>query len=446
MMKKKQKSKGREKSQTPAPKPSESFYKKILALLKKHKWIIILVLFAKISQEIIKIIQPVPIKLFDRHILSLIYEQTPVFDILKEQDWMIYSYFLTVILFVAIFLFKFRKSRYSKILYNLLLSGIFIELLNILTEFKVIHVFRFQWPAPIDTNFSDIYFDLFILTLLFLLWQYFLGTAIFRCLSKWGRKYLPLTFGYLNYAFSYVVILMLVFLFIAYVTRSLFVLEPQKKFIIALIFGFLLSFSPFIWKIVRNEKEKKKKEEKKKNEKENEGHLAKMIYKHRRSPAVTIVLVVGLYFLGSIVMSDLESSYHTHLKQILEVGNFAEDYLLINSNESPRLFRKRNPIYKDFEAGKTPYIIGNKFQVLAKRMDKKPIIVEISPEIHTDLAARELSYKLMKSGRTTFIVSYSDISEMKQKKTLARILKHTGTILLVNDSHLNREDRTRLLN
>ncbi len=50
-MKKNQKSKGREKSQTSGPKPSESFYKKILALLKKHKWIIILVLFAKISQK-----------------------------------------------------------------------------------------------------------------------------------------------------------------------------------------------------------------------------------------------------------------------------------------------------------------------------------------------------------------------------------------------------------
>ena len=215
-MKKNQKSKDLEKIQTPAPKPSESLYKKILALLK---WIIILVLFAKISQEIIKIIQPVPIKLFDRHILSLIYEQTPVFDILKEQNWMIYSYYLAVILFAAIFLFKFRKSRYSKTLYNLLLSGIFIELLNILTEFKIIHVFELQWPIPINTNFSDIYFDIFILILLFLLWQYFLGTAIFRCLSKWGRKYLPLAFGYLNYGLPFLIIPMLVFLFIAYVTR-----------------------------------------------------------------------------------------------------------------------------------------------------------------------------------------------------------------------------------
>ena len=440
---KNQKSKAREKSQTPAPKPSESLYKKILALLKKHKWIIILVLFAKISQEIIKIIQPVPIKLFDRHILSLIYEQTPVFDILKKPEWIVYSYFLAVIFFAAIFLFKFRKSRYSKTLYIFLFSGIFLLLLNIVTGFKLLHIFRIQWLVPVDTNFSDIYFDIFILILL---WQYFTGTAIFRCLSKWGRKYLPLAFGYLNYGLPFLIIPMLVFLFIAYVTRSLFVLEPQKKFIITLVSGFLFSLPPLIWKTVRNKKEKEKKKKKRMEEKEIEGRLAEMIDKHRRSPAVTIALAVCLYFLVSMAKSNLDSSYHTHLKQVLEVGNFAEDYLLIDSKESPRLFRKRNPIYKDFEAGKTPYIIASKFQELEEHIDKKPIIVELSPEIHTDLAARELSYKLMKSGRTTFIVSYSDISEMKRKKTIARILKHTGTVLLVNDSHLNREDRTRLLN
>ena len=149
----------------PNPIPASKF----LPLLLKYKLLVLLVLLDSVIKSIIKCSEIIRIKLTSTHSLVISYDSSSLTGFFKNlfNDWFFFgpiTLYLLVIIFAICFHLWCRQWKQAHLLRQLFLAGIAALLVDIITGFHQVHLFHIH--HVVSFNFSDLYFDGFMLIII----------------------------------------------------------------------------------------------------------------------------------------------------------------------------------------------------------------------------------------------------------------------------------------